>query len=81
MNNRILELARQATIQREEYFPGDDGHPTITSYFDKEKFAELIAKDCMDICDDVTRQFGQFTFTAATAKARIAHRFGVDNKN
>jgi hypothetical protein len=45
MNERIEELARQATIRGEEYLPGNDGHPTPTFYFDKEKFAELIVQD------------------------------------
>ena len=74
MNERIRELAEQAGME------GENGHYEY-DFFDPQKFAELIAKDCMDICDDVTRQFGQFTFTAATAKARIAHRFGVVNKD
>ena len=46
MNERIKELIEQATIRGEEYRPGDDGHPTPTFYFDKEKFAELIVREC-----------------------------------
>jgi hypothetical protein len=46
MNERIKELIEQATIRGEEYLPGNDGHPTPTFYFDKEKFAELIVKEC-----------------------------------
>jgi len=49
MNERIRELAEQATIRGEEYLPGNDGHPTPTFYFDKEKFAELIVWECIDI--------------------------------
>ena len=45
MNERIRELIEQATIRGVEYLPGNDGHPTPTTYFDKEKFAELIVKD------------------------------------
>jgi hypothetical protein len=51
MNERIKELAEKATIRGEEYLPGNDGHPTPTFYFDKEKFAELIVRECADISD------------------------------
>ena len=46
MNERIKQLINQATVRGEEYLPGNDGHPTPTVYFDKEKFAELIVKEC-----------------------------------
>jgi hypothetical protein len=49
MNERIKELIEKATVRREEYLPGNDGHPTPTSYFDKEKFAELIIKECVKL--------------------------------
>ena len=50
MNERIKELIEQATIRGEEYLPGNDGHPTPTFYFDKEKFAELLILKCANIC-------------------------------
>jgi hypothetical protein len=46
MNERIRELIERATVRGEEYLPGNDGHPTPTVYFDKEKFAELIVQEC-----------------------------------
>jgi hypothetical protein len=46
MNERIKQLISEATIKGEEYLPGNDGHPTPTVYFDKEKFAELIVAEC-----------------------------------
>jgi hypothetical protein len=58
MNKQIKELIERATIRGEEYLPGNDGHPTPTVYFDKEKFAELIVKECMLQChhnDDMDR--------------------------
>lgn len=48
MNERIKQLIEQATIRGEEYLPGNDGHPTPTTYFDKEKFAELIVAECTE---------------------------------
>jgi hypothetical protein len=55
MNELIERLAEQATIRGEAYLPGDDGHPTPTEYFDKEKFAQLIVKACGDFTDPITR--------------------------
>lgn len=51
MNERIRELIEKATIRGEVYLPGNDGHPTPTVYFDKEKFAELIVRMCADYAD------------------------------
>ena len=49
MNERIKQLIEKATARGQEYLPGNDGHPTPTFYFDKEKFAELIVKECADV--------------------------------
>ena len=51
MTNRIKELIEKATIRGVVYLPGDDGHPSPTFYFDKEKFAELIVRMCADAAD------------------------------
>lgn len=53
MNERIRELIEKATVRGVEYRPGDDGHPTPTFYFDKEKFAELIIEECVSQCEKV----------------------------
>jgi hypothetical protein len=45
MIERIKELAEQAGYT-EAYYESDDG-PFVPSEFDKEKFAELIAKECI----------------------------------
>ena len=81
MNELVNKLAEQA--ESKVSWGDPNNHDERSRAFDEwqEKFAESIVRECMDICDEVTLQFGQFTFTAATAKARIAHRFGLDNKN
>jgi hypothetical protein len=48
MNERIKELIKQATINI-----GDEYHPI--EFFHKEKFAELIIQDCMDVVDGYTK--------------------------
>ena len=49
MNERIKQLADQAT----SYMPGRPPYDGLTfDMFDKEKFAELIVRECLDILDD-----------------------------
>ena len=59
MNKRIKELAEQATII------GEPGYPDSKfEYFDKEKFAELLVRECAEICleandhKNILRHFG-----------------------
>ena len=51
MNERIKELIEKASVRGEVYLPGHDGHPSPTFYFDKEKFAELIVRECGILAD------------------------------
>ena len=47
MNERIQQLADQASTTTTSYY---DGRGNVTeTYFDKEKFAELIVKECVSI--------------------------------
>ena len=47
MNERIQELIKQCSTTSTSYF---DGRGNVTStFFDKEKFAELIVKDTINI--------------------------------
>ena len=70
MNERIRELIDQATIRGEEYLPGNDGHPTPTVYFDKEKFAELIVQECINKAE----QYG----LGCDAVEQMKEDFGVE---
>lgn len=48
MNERIRELIKQATVEVQLYYgPAGISH---TKKFDKEKFAELIVRECADQC-------------------------------
>lgn len=49
MNERIRELAEQATTKVEYYPPSRNGYPEYRYDFDQEKFAELIINECADI--------------------------------
>ena len=48
MNERMKELAEQATSIVESP-PNREGWTSSYAYFDKEKFAELIVKECISI--------------------------------
>lgn len=51
MNERIKQLAEQATEKYTTYF---DGRGNVTeSYFNKERFAELIVRECAQVCDNL----------------------------
>ena len=50
MNERIKLLAEQAT----SYMPGQPPYDGLTfDMFDKEKFAELIVRECACVADDM----------------------------
>ena len=72
MNERIKELAEQATVWK-------DANHGYT--FDKEKFAELIVKECMQACINEGKTFevesaGEYSSNLyATA---IKKHFGVE---
>jgi hypothetical protein len=71
MNPRIRELAEQAGWT-EGYYESDDG-PFIEPEFNKEKFAELIVRECMKVTKDYTCNQG-WDYSAPVALAR---HFGV----
>ena len=48
MNERIKELAEQATTYIDP--SANDG---VCWNFDKEKFAELIVRECLNICEEM----------------------------
>lgn len=59
MNKRIRELIKQASYRIIE----TDGAPVISTEFDKEKFAELIIRECIDIVpwqyeENIKQHFG-----------------------
>lgn len=94
MNERILELAKQAGITTNldtDYFEKDMNK--WVDYF-SEKFAELIVRECADICInenvsnldlDVICESGKFTLQDLATKScgenlskRIKEHFGVE---
>ena len=73
MNERIKELIKQATTIEE--------HKWGVSYdnFDKEKFAELIVRECVQVCADRgTHHDGLYSAWADDCSKRIEKHFGVE---
>jgi len=66
MNERIKELAERATVDIKDEF----GH-WINSEFNKEKFAELIVKECADVAT-----INQFQYDAVGNY--VLKHFGVE---
>ena len=73
MNERIRELAEQAGWT-EEYYESDDG-PFIEPEFNKEKFAELIVRECVGIVNSLEQYEGQGDCSTAEY---IKEHFGVE---
>ena len=78
MNERIKQLAEQATSTFQTM--GSDR----AVYFDKEKFAQLIVRECMKLCehesnDDEYDQYDMgMSVKAEDIKASIMKEFGVE---
>ena len=80
MNQRIRELINEATSFKEGLIEGKHD----IELFDKEKFAELIVRECMRMCEVtemsfVTHDCDVEASGAITVKQFIAEHFGVED--
>ena len=74
MNERIKQLAEQAT----SYMPGQPPYDGLTfDMFDKEKFAELIIKECSNIAWQHTPETEELEYSHLIKDKILAH-FGVE---
>jgi len=81
MNKRIKQLAEQATTYIEP--TSDSGEGWI---FDKEKFAELIVRECVQVCEPILdepyedmTEFGKGLVEGQdVAVEKIKQHFGVE---
>ena len=70
MNERIRELINESTCFKE----GDTEGKYDIEVFDKEKFAELIVKECMNVLDPGEHQL----IARFQARKWLAEHFGVE---
>jgi energy-coupling factor transporter ATP-binding protein EcfA2 len=84
MNQRIRELAKEATstvsVNHEGYRV--KRYTEQVEVFDKEKFAELIVRECVDICYNHPARMPSNNWQGITVPLDIAQRleehFGVE---
>jgi hypothetical protein len=83
MNERIHELAEQATVSIsyrvcQHTFKEIDGPagPFVRKEFSKEKFAELIVRECVDLFDDDPQSGTRYSPQAC--RSMIMEYFGVE---
>ena len=72
MNERIKEIIKQATTVEE--------HKWGVSYdkFDREKFAELIVKECLSIVEPTEDSGDEWCVTLKETAQEIKEHFGVE---
>ncbi len=73
MNERIQEFILQATVTTDVYNP-DTGITHYREFFDHEKFAELIVRECIDTILDCTVEYT----TRPRIVEELKEHFGVD---
>jgi hypothetical protein len=73
MNERIRELEKQCW----DYKPGFDGQEDWYTVFNKEKFAELIVRECIASIPSVGHR-GDFYRAVEFCQLKIKEHFGVE---
>ena len=74
MNERIRELIEQATESTGFLTAGDSVEPLPVREFNKEKFAELIVRECANIAFEEWQHNGG----SASGESAILKYFGVE---
>ena len=84
MNERIRELAEQATTKVEYYPPSRNGYPEYRYDFDREKFAELIVRECAELsvnsqyANTKSEYYEGFNEALVYVGNKIKQHFGVE---
>jgi hypothetical protein len=83
MNERIKELAKQAGILHKQIGPTLETRHMKKKEQDLEKFAELIVRECVEICGSVAAVKAGYNDAAVADTAylcgdQIKEHFGVD---
>jgi hypothetical protein len=76
MNERIRELAEQATNIVE--MVGPQGYTSSYANFDREKFAELIVRECLKIVEPDRTSGDEWCVTLDETAQSIRQHFGVE---
>jgi hypothetical protein len=74
MNERIRELINESTCFKE----GDTEGKYDIEVFDKEKFAELIVRECLKIVEPTEESGDEWCVTLKGTAQEIKEHFGVE---
>jgi hypothetical protein len=74
MNERIKELAIEARLIAPEY--SDCTHTTLSPQ--EQKFAELIVKECAQVCNNIDAEYEGEDVLATWCATAIREHFGVE---
>ena len=79
MNERIKELAEQAGLEFDNDLALEPEPIYYTTQKDLEKFAELIVRECVQVCADRGKHHdGLYSAWADDCSKRIGKHFGVE---
>jgi hypothetical protein len=67
MNERIQELMKQSMVEYQ-----------FDMRFSPEKFAELIVRECMDICYRTDTEYEGHKVKSTVIASKVAEHFGVE---
>ena len=89
MNERIKELEKLAWVYQTQIFKDQNGYRTIgeqEKVFDKEKFAELIVRECVGVADDYVKdctcdEHKKCKHPQSAIGRKIKQHFGVTQSN
>jgi hypothetical protein len=74
MNERIKELAEQA-LKHPDY---DNDGLTVFDNDELKKFAELIVRECMTVCQTIDKEYDGEDVLATWCATEIGKHFGVE---
>lgn len=81
MNERIKKLIEECTfIYDDLVYNGTDSYMETSEYFDKEKFAELIVKECRYVmdCNKGSDRYPAWNQALSETSEKIKQHFGVE---
>jgi hypothetical protein len=79
MSNRINQLIEECTsVYDDIIYDGRDTRWKTTEYFDKQKFAELIVKECMEVGGPEDSYRDEWFNAKVDSVAKIKQHFGVE---
>ena len=73
MNERIKKLKDQCWVERRW-----NNDMWIEKHIDLEKFAELIVRECMDICYRTDTEYEGHKVKSTVIASKVAEHFGVE---